>query len=157
MVQEEFCFIYSECQCLLSRRYWFSSAVPIEFASVIIKMATSAAKMRNGQPKNITSIFLRLQGAFTDAMAPPKLIIDRRTLEKTWKLMDRVVKQCQQPKMNLKNSPPFILDILPDTYQHLRLIYTKYESDLSLLNTNEYFKVSTLYRRTNIATLAKSL
>ena len=106
-------------------------------------MATSA-KIRNGQPKNISSIFSRLQGAFTDAMAPPKLVIDRRTLEKTWKLMDRVVKQCQQPRMNLKNSPPFILDILPDTYQHLRLIYGKYESDLTVLNNYEYFKVREL-------------
>lgn len=104
-------------------------------------MATSA-KMRNGQTKTSTSIFSRLQDAFSDAMAPPKLVIDRRTLEKTWKLMDRVVKQCQQPKMNLKNSPPFILDILPDTYQHLRLIYTKYENSLGLLNSYEYFKVS---------------
>jgi E3 ubiquitin-protein ligase CBL len=43
--------------------------------------------------------------------------------------------------MNLKNSPPFLLDILPDTYQHLRLIYTKYEEKLSVLNSNEYFKI----------------
>ena len=43
--------------------------------------------------------------------------------------------------MNLKNSPPFLLDILPDTYQHLRLIYTKYEDKLSVLNSNEYFKI----------------
>lgn len=56
--------------------------------------------------------------------------------------MDKVVKQCQQSKMNLKNSPPFILDILPDTYQHLRLIYNKYENNLAALNNNEYFKVS---------------
>ncbi len=52
----------------------------------------------------------------------PKLVIDRRTIEKTWKLMDKVVKLCQHPRMNLKNSPPFILDILPDTYQHLRWV-----------------------------------
>ncbi|KAG0722204.1 E3 ubiquitin-protein ligase CBL-B [Chionoecetes opilio] len=103
-------------------------------------MATSG-KARNGQPKNISSFISRLQGAFTEAMAPPKLVIERRTLEKTWKLMDKVVKQCQQSKMNLKNSPPFILDILPDTYQHLRLIYNKYENNLAALNTNEYFKV----------------
>ena len=46
------------------------------------------------------------------------------------------------PQLNLKNSPPFILDILPDTYQHLRLIYSKYEQDkLDLLNANEYFKI----------------
>lgn len=105
-----------------------------------IKMATSG-KTRNGQPKNITSFISRLHGAFTEAMAPPKLVIERRTLEKTWKLMDKVVKQCQQSKMNLKNSPPFILDILPDTYQHLRLIYNKYENNLAALNSNEYFKV----------------
>ena len=43
--------------------------------------------------------------------------------------------------MNLKNSPPFILDILPDTYQHLRIIYSKYESDMTSLNSNEYFKI----------------
>ena len=56
-----------------------------------------------------------------------RLEINRKTIEKTWKLMDKVVKLCQSPKLNLKNSPPFILDILPDTYQHLRLIYSKYE------------------------------
>ena len=53
----------------------------------------------------------------------------------------QVVKLCQHPKMNLKNSPPFILDILPDTYQHLRIIYSKYESDMTSLNSNEYFKI----------------
>jgi E3 ubiquitin-protein ligase CBL len=43
--------------------------------------------------------------------------------------------------MNLKNSPPFILDILPDTYQHLRIIYSKYEDKLIVLNNNEYFRL----------------
>ncbi|XP_066959339.1 E3 ubiquitin-protein ligase CBL-B [Macrobrachium rosenbergii] len=104
-------------------------------------MAAVVGKVRNGQPKNIAALISRLQDAFTDVMAPPKLVIDRRSLEKTWKLMDKVVKQCQQSKMNLKNSPPFILDILPDTYQHLRLVYTKYENNLAALNNNEYFKV----------------
>lgn len=69
------------------------------------------------------------------------VVIDRKTIEKTWKLMDKVVKLCQHPKMNLKNSPPFILDILPDTYQHLRLIYGKHEDKLATLNANEYFKI----------------
>jgi E3 ubiquitin-protein ligase CBL len=56
--------------------------------------------------------------------------------------MDKVVKLCQSPKLNLKNSPPFILDILPDTYQHLRLIYSKHEQErMEILNNNEYFKV----------------
>uniref|UniRef100_A0A0N5AUH3 E3 ubiquitin-protein ligase CBL n=1 Tax=Syphacia muris TaxID=451379 RepID=A0A0N5AUH3_9BILA len=56
---------------------------------------------------------------------------DRRMLEKTFRAMDSVVKQCQQPKLNLKNSPPFILDILPDTYQHLSLIFLNEPNSLS--------------------------
>lgn len=55
--------------------------------------------------------------------------------------MDKVVRSCQHPRMKLKNSPPFILDILPDTYQHLRLIYKKNEDQLAVLNNNEYFKI----------------
>ena len=43
--------------------------------------------------------------------------------------------------MQLKNSPPYILDILPDTYQHLRLIYTTHEDKLHVLNENEYFRI----------------
>ncbi|GLH12318.1 E3 ubiquitin-protein ligase CBL-B-B [Gryllus bimaculatus] len=93
------------------------------------------------QHKNITSIFSKLQGAFQDAVAPPKLATDKRTLDKTWKLMDKVVKLCQHQKMNLKNSPPFILDILPDTYQRLRLIYSKYEDKMIVLHSNEHFNV----------------
>lgn len=58
---------------------------------------------------------------------------DKKTLEKTWKLMDKIVKSCQHQRMNLNNSPPFILDILPETYQHLKLIYTKYDADSNLL------------------------
>lgn len=54
-----------------------------------------------------------------------------------------VVKLCQNPKMQLKNSPPFILDILPDTYQHLKLIHGEHEGPekMSLLNENEYFRI----------------
>lgn len=90
---------------------------------------------------NISSILSKLHGAFSDACSPQKLSTDKKTLDKTWKLMDKVVKLCQQPKMNLKNSPPFILDILPDTYQRLRMIYTKYEDQMHLLHANEHFNV----------------
>uniref|UniRef100_T1IWL0 E3 ubiquitin-protein ligase CBL n=1 Tax=Strigamia maritima TaxID=126957 RepID=T1IWL0_STRMM len=102
-------------------------------------MATVSSRSRPLQKSN--SLFSRIHGALSEAIAPPKLVIDRRTIEKTWKLMDKVVKLCQHPRMNLKNSPPFILDILPDTYQHLRLIYAKYEDKMQVLNENEYFKV----------------
>lgn len=44
--------------------------------------------------------------------------------------MDKVVKFCQQPRLGLRCSPPFMLDILPDTYQHLRSICTRYEDSM---------------------------
>lgn len=103
-------------------------------------MATSRTS-RIQQSKNISSIFSKLHGAFSDACSPQKMSTDKKTLEKTWKLMDKVVRQCQQSKMNLKNSPPFILDILPDTYQRLRLIYSKYEHQMHVLHANEHFNV----------------
>ncbi|KAJ8267126.1 hypothetical protein GJAV_G00138770 [Gymnothorax javanicus] len=82
--------------------------------------------------------------AIQDAVGPPKqAAADRRTVEKTWKLMDKVVRLCQSHRLQLKNSPPYILDILPDTYQHLRLILSKYEENqrLTQLSENEYFKI----------------
>ncbi|XP_075876200.1 E3 ubiquitin-protein ligase CBL-B isoform X2 [Nelusetta ayraudi] len=82
--------------------------------------------------------------AIQDAVGPPKqAAADRRTVEKTWKLMDKVVRLCQNPRLQLKNSPPYILDILPDAYQHLRLILGKYEENerLTQLSENEYFKI----------------
>ncbi|XP_045457349.1 E3 ubiquitin-protein ligase CBL-B-B [Melitaea cinxia] len=100
-----------------------------------------AAPRHKSQQKNISSIFSKLHGAFSDAVCPTKLATDKRTLDKTWKLMDKVVKLCQHHKMNLKNSPPFILDILPDTYQRLRIIYSKYEDNMQELNSNEHFNI----------------
>ena len=41
--------------------------------------------------------------------------------------------------MNIKNSPPFILDILPDTFQQLKLIVSNYEDRMSQLASNESF------------------
>nr|XP_049707447.1 E3 ubiquitin-protein ligase CBL-B-B isoform X1 [Helicoverpa armigera] len=100
-----------------------------------------AAPRHKSQQKNISSLISKLHGAFSDAVCPTKLATDKRTLDKTWKLMDKVVKLCQHHKMNLKNSPPFILDILPDTYQRLRVIYSKYEDNMQALNSNEHFNI----------------
>ncbi|XP_022915745.1 E3 ubiquitin-protein ligase CBL-B [Onthophagus taurus] len=100
-----------------------------------------AGRNRPAQHKNFSNIFSKFQGAFTDACKHPRYATDKRTLDKTWKLMDKVVKLCQHQKMNLKNSPPFILDILPDTYQRLKLIYSKYEDNMVSLNSNEHFNI----------------
>lgn len=59
----------------------------------------------------------------------------------TSSLFMQVVRLCQNPKLALKNSPPYILDLLPDTYQHLRTILSRYEGKMETLGENEYFRV----------------
>ncbi|XP_038062729.1 E3 ubiquitin-protein ligase CBL-B-like isoform X2 [Patiria miniata] len=79
-----------------------------------------------------------------EMMTAPRPAVDRKTLEKTWKLMEKVMRLCQHNKMKLKNSPPYILDILPETYHQLRLVWSKYEGDpekLHELNDNVYFRI----------------
>ena len=67
--------------------------------------------------------------------------VDKRDVERLWKNMDKVVTLCSHRKMSLKNSPPFILDILPDTYQHLKLVMRAYENDPTTLGDFFYFQV----------------
>jgi E3 ubiquitin-protein ligase CBL len=81
------------------------------------------------------------RGAFPENTTARKLTVDRKATERAWKLMEQVIKMCQQPRMNLKNSPPYILDILPDTHQHLKLIQSVYDDRWHLLSNNEYFVV----------------
>lgn len=108
---------------------------------VLINVKMAATNRARPQPRTNISFFSKIQGKISDACAQQKFLTDKKTLEKTWKLMDKVVKLCQQSKMNLKNSPPFILDILPDTYQRLHLIYSKYEDQMHLLHGNEHFNI----------------
>ncbi|XP_078416169.1 E3 ubiquitin-protein ligase CBL-B isoform X2 [Cetorhinus maximus] len=100
-----------------------------------------AAAPRNPRSNVKKGRILGLIDAIQDAVGPPKQAADKRMVEKTWKLMDKVVRLCQNSKLQLKNSPPYILDILPDTYQHLRLILSKYEDRMHVLSENEYFKI----------------
>ncbi|KAJ1365586.1 hypothetical protein KIN20_025965 [Parelaphostrongylus tenuis] len=51
---------------------------------------------------------------------------------------DDVVKACQNHRLNLRNSPPFILDILPDTYTQLVFIFTQ---NHVILRDNYYIQV----------------
>ncbi|XP_043936986.1 E3 ubiquitin-protein ligase CBL [Protopterus annectens] len=90
-----------------------------------------------------------LIGLVKDAFQPHHLhphhhqpgAVDKKTVEKCWKLMDKVVRSCQNPKLGLKNSPPYILDLLPDTFQHLRSILARYDGKMEILGENEYFRV----------------
>uniref|UniRef100_UPI00358DF683 E3 ubiquitin-protein ligase CBL-B-B-like isoform X1 n=2 Tax=Myxine glutinosa TaxID=7769 RepID=UPI00358DF683 len=104
-------------------------------------MATAAGRIQRSALKG--RLFGHMMDAIHDAMGPPKQAVDRRAVEKTWKQMDKLVRHCQNPKVQLKNSPPYILDILPDTYQHLRLILSRYEErgGLGTLTDNLYFRI----------------
>jgi len=86
-------------------------------------------------------LFGKFRTIIHDTSTPQKFAVDRRAMERAWKLMDQVVKLCQQPRMNLKNSPPYILDILPDTYQQLKSIYGVYEDRMQVLAGIDYFEV----------------
>lgn len=75
------------------------------------------------------------------ATSQSRSIIDRRTIEKLGKQLDRLIKHCQIPRMNSKTSPPCLLDILPDLHQILKQILTYYEQRLHLLNDIDYFRI----------------
>ena len=46
-------------------------------------------------------------------------VVDKKLFEKAWKRMDDVMRHCQHPNVKLKNSPPYLLEILPECYRHL--------------------------------------
>lgn len=80
--------------------------------------------------------------SFFSQAAVQRTSIDKKTPDRIWKLMEKVLGFCTGKRMNLKNSPPYILDILPDTFQHIRLIFAQYdEAGLAVLAESTYFKI----------------
>ena len=48
-------------------------------------------------PRNFpNNLLTRIHGAFSTSVTPPRLEINRKTIEKTWKLMDKVVMDYKQ-------------------------------------------------------------
>uniref|UniRef100_A0A3Q1IB68 E3 ubiquitin-protein ligase CBL n=1 Tax=Anabas testudineus TaxID=64144 RepID=A0A3Q1IB68_ANATE len=98
-----------------------------------------------GNPRRGAGLIGLMKDAFQPHQQPLQphqpAVVDKKMVEKCWKLMDKVVRLCQNPKVALKNSPPYILDLLPDTYQHLRTILSRYEGKMEILGENEYFRV----------------
>lgn len=98
-----------------------------------------------GNPRRGAGLIGLMKDAFQPHQPPLQphqpAVVDKKMVEKCWKLMDKVVRLCQNPKVALKNSPPYILDLLPDTYQHLRTILSRYEGRMETLGENEYFRV----------------
>ena len=87
------------------------------------------------------NFFSRIHGAFAVAVNTPKIVIDKKYTEKLWKSINKVIDLCQKDNMNLKNSPPFILDLLPDTYYHIVAIFEKHEGKIETLQNCDYFKI----------------
>ncbi|XP_041081921.1 E3 ubiquitin-protein ligase CBL-B-like isoform X2 [Polyodon spathula] len=48
--------------------------------------------------------------------------VDRRTVERTCRYLEKLNKLCQNPKLGLRNSPPYLLELVPDSLQHLQLV-----------------------------------
>uniref|UniRef100_A0A3B4FVQ0 E3 ubiquitin-protein ligase CBL n=1 Tax=Pundamilia nyererei TaxID=303518 RepID=A0A3B4FVQ0_9CICH len=96
-----------------------------------------------GNPRRGAGLIGLMKDAFQphqQALQPHQpAVVDKKMVEKCWKLMDKVL--TVNPKVALKNSPPYILDLLPDTYQHLRTILSRYEGKIEILGENEYFRV----------------
>ena len=56
-------------------------------SGVTVSGAIGGGLRRNIQTRGF---FSRMQGAIAYAVAPPKLVVDKKTIEKSWKLMDKV-------------------------------------------------------------------
>ena len=98
--------------------------------------------MATGNDRQYNSKLLSwFQEALSHATGQSRVIIDRKAIEKSWRLMDKVGRLCNTPRLGLKNSPPYLLEILPDTYQHLKMVVKNYEERMSLLNECEYFRI----------------
>ncbi|XP_067831290.1 E3 ubiquitin-protein ligase CBL-like [Heptranchias perlo] len=66
---------------------------------------------------------------------------DRKTVEKVYKQLEKLIKLCHNPRLQLKNSPPYILEIVPETCSHLKLLLSNYESKPDLLWENRHLCV----------------
>lgn len=65
--------------------------------------------------------------------------VEKKQFDKVNKLAEKILKYCRSDKMNLINSPPYIIDILPDVCHVFNTIYFVYEDKLHILNNIEYF------------------
>ncbi|KAI1725915.1 prokaryotic RING finger family 4 domain-containing protein [Ditylenchus destructor] len=63
---------------------------------------------------------------------------DRRSIEKLYRSIEGVLRFCRQPSLNLKKSPPCILDILPEMYTSLESIFL---ADGEILQTNMFLQL----------------
>ncbi|ESN95116.1 hypothetical protein HELRODRAFT_179709 [Helobdella robusta] len=88
----------------------------------------------------------QLRGLISDPFTKQSLISkyhlpEKRSIDRAWEMLDKLVKLCQHQRMNLKHSPPYILDILPDIYLQMKLIQNHYGGKWHELMEIDYFVV----------------
>ncbi|BHF69309.1 hypothetical protein SprV_0301235300 [Sparganum proliferum] len=66
---------------------------------------------------------------------------DKKVIDEVYKRLEKLVRLCQHPRLQLRNSPPYLLEILPDMYEKLKAIITAYNSTLDELFNTLYFQV----------------
>jgi E3 ubiquitin-protein ligase CBL len=101
-------------------------------------MDASPSQQRSPQSANNVSLNLPSNWA-NNASLTSSIKVDKKHFDKVNKLSEKLLKLCQAERMNLINSPPYIIDILPDLCQAFNTIYFVYETKLNVLNEIDYF------------------
>ncbi|KAF5397423.1 hypothetical protein PHET_09116 [Paragonimus heterotremus] len=147
------------CQGFLSRYTFHSLRYQIQLLDSVCcldELACRAAEMTSGDALNGRSgISVRWEPSsgrtatefdvsrslISHSDEPEPLVINKKTIASCYKWLDRVVHLCQQPRLNLKVSPPYLLDTIPDLYEKLQSIVNHYQNDYESLSRLEYFRV----------------
>ncbi|VDN97774.1 unnamed protein product [Rodentolepis nana] len=67
--------------------------------------------------------------------------VDKKTIDSVVRRLDKLINLCRDPRIVLRNSPPYLLDILPDIAEKLRNIMFAYQGSLDELFKSVYFQV----------------
>lgn len=105
-------------------------------ANTFISSLTSSSQLQQQQAAPLSP-----SSSLTNASSLNFERVDKKLFEKAYKLIDKLLKLCQNEKLNLINSPPYIIDILPDIYSYLEQISKAYENKMHILNEIEYFLI----------------
>ncbi|KAM7542803.1 hypothetical protein Aperf_G00000007919 [Anoplocephala perfoliata] len=67
--------------------------------------------------------------------------LDKKAIESVIRRLDKLINVCRDPRIVLRNSPPYLLDILPDIIEKLRNIMLAYQGSMDELFKSAYFQV----------------
>lgn len=117
------------------RRFSFNKSI----IYIQVNLASRESDLNHTNGNSASRITMATRDDGTSALGQFK--VDKKLFEKLNKLSEKILKYCQSERMNLINSPPYIIDILPDICQLLNVIQATYESKLHVLSDIEYFNI----------------